>query len=286
MNIHFTTHSPTLAFILLTCLIMPAQAVPDVLGISLGMTPDQVAKAMQAHAAELRQRPSILTIQLTARDPATGRAVALPNGKYVAQYAIGEARQEITGSDGEDELSVNFSPRPGKEGAAAIYRRLGFKPGEAPLNTNLLADLRRKYGPPSFEVPPTTGLASSELLWAFDEAGKAVVSHGGQRCMVPLPAPTAYVRSPTAPESPWEQPIVQAWSSTETYYRACGTSVLRVRTTTDRNLGTTSRLYVTYQAVKDVIQAQQGANDLMRRGEESAKGEAVKGAGQVKAPRL
>ena len=95
MNNHFTTPAPTLAFILLTCLTVPAQAAPDVLGIGLGMTPDQVARAMQTHAASLRQRPSMLTIQLTARDPATGRAVALPNGKYVAQYAIGEARQAL-----------------------------------------------------------------------------------------------------------------------------------------------------------------------------------------------
>jgi hypothetical protein len=55
-----------------------AQAAPDVVGIGLGMTPNEASKEIQSYANEQKLRPLPRTINLSARNPATGRTEALP----------------------------------------------------------------------------------------------------------------------------------------------------------------------------------------------------------------
>lgn len=262
------------------------QASPDVLGISLGMTPDQVSKEIREYANEQKLRPLIRTINLSARNPATGRTVALPNGKFVAQYSVGEARQDISGADGKDELSVNFTPTPGNEQVAAIYRRVGFNPGMAPSNANLFNDLKKKYGTPSFESPASQSLHKSMLIWSFDSSGKLSKNFDATRCAVKLPIPTAYVLSPTSPEHSWEEHVLKSWPSLQAYYDVCGTTLLSIRTDINARIGAVQRMYVSLHATKAIIDAQRQANDLMQKGDESAKSNAIKGAESVKSPRL
>lgn len=263
-----------------------AQAAPDVVGIGLGMTPNEASKEIQSYANEQKLRPLTRTINLSARNPATGRTEALPNGKFIAQYAVGEARQNVSGADGQDELSVNFTPAPGNEKVAAIYRRVGFNPGMAPSNANLLSDLKKKYGTPSFETPAAQNGSKTRLIWSFDASGNLLKNIDAEKCNVKLPAPTSYILSPTSPEHSWEEPILKAWPSLQAYYDTCGATVLSVRTEINARVGTVQRLYVALHATKAIIDAQRQANDFMQKGNESAKNNAIKGAENVKSPRL
>lgn len=263
-----------------------AHASLDIVGISLGMTPSEVANEIQGYAKEQNMRPLIRSINLSARDPATRRSVALPNGKFVAQYSVGEARQNASGADGKDELNVNFTPTPGKERVAAIYRRIGFNPSMAPSNANLFNDLKTKYGTPSYETPASQGAYKSTLIWSFDASGNLMKNFDPEKCRVKLPFPNGSILSPTSPENSWEEPILKSWPTVEAYYGSCGTTLLTIRSEINARIGATQRLYVSLHATKAVIDAQRQANALMQAGDESAKSEAIKGAASVKSPRL
>ncbi len=263
-----------------------AQASLDVVGISLGMTPSEVSKEIQGYAKEQNMRPLIRSINLSARDPATQRTVALPNGKFVAQYSVGEARQDASGPDGKDELSVNFTPTPGKERVAAIYRRIGFNPSTAPSNSNLFNDLKKKYGTPSYETPASQGAYKSTLIWAFDGSGNLMKNFDPKKCTVKLPFPSGSILSPTSPENSWEESILKWVPTVEAYYALCGTTLLTIRSEINARIGATQRLYVSLHSTKEVVDTQRQADAFMQAGDESAKSNAIKDSQNVKSPRL
>lgn len=263
-----------------------AYAAKDVLGFELGMSPEKARPLIENRGAELKISPQVGTVQLSIRNAATDRTEPLADSTYTSYIRIGEARQEINGSDNQDEINLNFTSSPGSEKLAAIYRRVGFSGSNAPLLINLVSDLKKKYGAPTFEYADESKMPVL-LLWSFGEKGSLMPKNGGLTCNVNFPAPTANNSHPTAPRVSWVQPIQSAgYEGLDSYYSDCGSTILMIRFTRNSQLGTVNRLYFQYLGVRDVITAQESANQLMAKASEASKNRAIKGANQVQSPKL
>lgn len=134
----------------------------DVVGVKLGMTPEQALTAIKA-------ANPMLTIDILRVDLEVGSRV-VPTPKWA--YAHGARRGPSTfNQDGSGEaIGLEFSLPPNPPVVIVITRQVRFANSAPVARSTLLEAFRAKYGPEN--VPAAPG--SERIGWVFDETGKPV----------------------------------------------------------------------------------------------------------------
>lgn len=141
-----------------------ASAAPkiDIVGLRLGMSIDEVKRALQAHSPAMRV------------DETRGIVNNVAATDYLSWVL---ARGPQRGSDGSgDAIGVHFPPPPNAHRAIFVERFTGFPANQYPLFDTLKQALVGKYGAPSFA-------AEGVMLWTFNAAGAQIVDNNvNARC--------------------------------------------------------------------------------------------------------
>jgi hypothetical protein len=134
----------------------------DIVGIRLGMSQDEVKRALQAHSPGMRV------------DETRGIVNNVAATDYLSWII---ARGSQRGSDGSgDAIGVHFPPPPNAHRAIFVERFTGFPANQYPLFETLKQALVKKYGPPSFA-------SEGVMLWTFNAAGVQIVDNNvNARC--------------------------------------------------------------------------------------------------------
>lgn len=134
----------------------------DIVGIKLGMSFDEVKRALQAHSPTMRV------------DETRGIVNNVAATDYLS-WVI--ARSAQRGSDGSgDAIGVHFPPPPNAHRAHFVERFTGFQANQYPLFETLKQALVKKYGTPSFQ-------SEGVILWTFNAAGAQIVDNNvNARC--------------------------------------------------------------------------------------------------------
>jgi hypothetical protein len=134
----------------------------DIVGIRLGMSHDEVKRALQAHSPGMRL------------DETRGIVNNVAATDYLS-WVIARGNQR--GSDGSgDAIGVHFPPPPNAHRAIFVERFTGFPANQYPLFETLKQALVKKYGPPSFA-------REGVMLWTFNATGVQIVDNNvNARC--------------------------------------------------------------------------------------------------------
>jgi hypothetical protein len=133
--------------------------LPDVVGFRTGTPLAEAYNQLKAYNAKLPiQAGEALVPELS--DKKLPYAVLLSEGS-----AFGDRIR----------LDVTFPPN--AQVVWRVSREVGFAAGQAPTRTNMVAQLRKKYGA---EYPPDNASQGNAMLtWLFDERGQRAVEGGG-----------------------------------------------------------------------------------------------------------
>lgn len=130
----------------------------DIVGIRLGMTLDEVKRAVQAHSLGMRI------------DEQNGIINNAPATAYVSWLIAKSGKGAPAGSS--DAIGVHFPPPPNAHRALFVERFTGFLHGQQPLSDAIKEALVKKFGPPS-AVRESAG--DHGLLWTFNAAGVQII---------------------------------------------------------------------------------------------------------------
>ncbi len=134
----------------------------DIVGIKLGMTPQQAVAAVKAHDPNLK----IETLTARLEDPSgtPGNFVRVP-------FSINAHSINHDPNKGPVEwIAMQFTTPPNHPVIAKIVRNTTFTVGQPVQASNLLAALTQKYGQDNYE-----GLGSHRA-WVYDSTGKLLTS--------------------------------------------------------------------------------------------------------------
>ena len=148
---------------------------PDVIGLRIGMTPDQAREMFKSHgfgsSTKSPKRPfdsysegsNRLTFVLPGQAPQP-----VPNTKYVAQISgvINDTKYPATENAGEL-LTIFFGPVPGQEGIVLLNRTEYIPASKKPTVDVFAKSLVEKYGPPTELLPDSSGI----YRWRYDSNG-------------------------------------------------------------------------------------------------------------------
>lgn len=132
------------------------QARPDILGIALGMTPDEVRAAFKASGLPFQLTDVKTTIEDLPGEPFLGSIHGRRQG--------GDARQ--------DQVLVNFSAPPNPLRVVMVTRVIDYPVEKGPLKLDVAAALEAKYGAARQRVDRTHGI---DLAWIRTPAGIPVL---------------------------------------------------------------------------------------------------------------
>jgi len=141
----------------------------DVVGVKLGMTPDEARGVLRSRKYPMHEFVSTLSYV----DAATKQSVRLPNSAFVnALVQSGSFAKH----DESDNLTVFFSPSPGRERVVAIAHYNSYSKGKEIRESDMKARLAEQYGElPESLSRPKTGFQFSHL-WNLpvseDKAGR------------------------------------------------------------------------------------------------------------------
>jgi hypothetical protein len=148
---------------------------PDVIGLRIGMTPDQAREKFKSHgfgsSTKSPKRPfdsytegsNRLAFVLPGQAPQP-----VPNTKYVAQISgvINDTKYPATENSGEL-LTIFFGPIPGQEGIVLLNRTEYIPASKKPTVDVFAKSLVEKYGPPTELLPDSSGI----YRWRYDSNG-------------------------------------------------------------------------------------------------------------------
>jgi hypothetical protein len=107
----------------------------DIVGIKLGMTPQQATAAV--HAFDPKLKIDIVKARLDIP--------GVPEGQYPMIPLVAFAKKDLAGA-GSDFIYIDFTTPPNPPLVASVRRDVGFPSGHPVLASTLLAALRKKYG--------------------------------------------------------------------------------------------------------------------------------------------
>jgi hypothetical protein len=130
----------------------------DIVGIKLGMTLDEVKRAVQAHSPGM---------QVSEHNGIINNA---PATAYMSWLIARSGKGAPAGSS--DAIGVHFPPPPNAHRALFVERFTGFPHGQQPLSDAIKEALVKKFGPPS---AVREGAGDHHLLWTFNAAGVQII---------------------------------------------------------------------------------------------------------------
>lgn len=137
-----------------------AETGPNILGIQLGMTPNEVRKILDTRPGiKVREVRGVLMYQ-----PASGSPKPIPNSGYVKEINTFPAPVST------EAIIVTFTPTAGRERAISVERRQTFPVGQQPTINATSEALVDKYGPVSYKLKP--GGPFINYFWRFDSQAK------------------------------------------------------------------------------------------------------------------
>ena len=140
-----------------------------VANVSLGMSPEEALPALKAVNASFKITVNRLDANWDYKAMITQDSMIDPKKRWL----LGLDAQTSRGEGGE-QFQVQFTSPPSKPYVFNIHRQVDFTTEGMPTTENIMAGLRKRYGPES--VHP---IASGErLVWFFDEQGRAI--QGGE----------------------------------------------------------------------------------------------------------
>jgi hypothetical protein len=142
-----------------------AAKMPDVVGIHLGMAPQDVIAKMKV----LFPSNPKLGLGLTPGYAKFGHA---PGGPWL--QTLNGKSDACGNNECADLIGVVFNGPPNKQGVTGIDRAISFPDGKRPTPDTIKASLLQKYGPNPFVVTPVT------MGWAYDERGQAIAPPNGK----------------------------------------------------------------------------------------------------------
>lgn len=140
----------------------PAVAEVDIVGLRLGMTPQEAQAALKAHNPRLRSsehRANITIKDSNGRDFKVGtylRAIEAAWGHGVPGYNPRD--------DPSEKIVLQFAPPPAEPRLEHIAREVTYPPGKGPAFDALLGALRDKYGEATHSRQTGTSLVQ---LWQY-----------------------------------------------------------------------------------------------------------------------
>ncbi len=127
----------------------------DIVGVKLGMTPQQAVAAVKAYNPNLK----IETLTARLEHPTNaGSFVRVPQA--ISAYTA-NVRQDLGPVEW---IAMQFTVPPGPPLLAKVHRYTGFANGQPVMASNLLQSLRKKYGQENYTATVTG--------WVFDSNGK------------------------------------------------------------------------------------------------------------------
>ncbi|HEX3107306.1 MAG TPA: hypothetical protein VHQ22_22920 [Terriglobales bacterium] len=134
----------------------------DIVGIKLGMTPQQVTAAVNAYDSSLKIEV------LTARLYHPTKVNFDPVPHYMFVHSVNQRQQ--TGQ--VERIVVEFTTPPGHPVVEEVQRYIIFPLGQPVLSSNLLGSLRKKYGQENSGSP-------DQPVWVYDSNGKLLSQVSG-----------------------------------------------------------------------------------------------------------
>ena len=138
----------------------------DVVGIKLGSGAKQAMELMKA--ANPAFKIELVKIDLDW-DSLTKRIIGSSGPKKQWVYAI-KGEVAVTGARGGEMIVVALTLPPSPQVAFYLGRWVEFPTQATPTIDNVLAGLRKKYGPPSYEQL----IGIPQLRWIFDSQGQLI----------------------------------------------------------------------------------------------------------------
>jgi hypothetical protein len=139
----------------------------DVVGVKLGMTPEQAFTAIKAHNPKLK----IDTIHARLQHPTApdGTFVRVP--EWVMAHTVHPGANTFAQPDYSMEvIGLEFTTPPSPPLVAKIARFVQFPNGQPVLLSTLLDGLQKKYGPENSAL-------NDNRVWVFDTNGKPVTRY-------------------------------------------------------------------------------------------------------------
>jgi len=133
-----------------------AQSGPDIVGIRVGMTPQEGVAAIKAHNPGLK----LYQVNLRLEHPGSTSFEAVPHEIVACNNCSGRAMQV-----GAEVIVLELTPPPNPPLVAVVTRYTNFEPT---LSANLVSGLEKKYGA---EYP-----GPDPRAWLYDASGKVVTA--------------------------------------------------------------------------------------------------------------
>lgn len=114
-----------------------AKNSPDIVGLKLGMTPDQIVSALKARNKDFK-------IETRLHSQNRNNEKILRDHEYVESLTARSPNGEF--------LSVRFSAPPNENFSTYIRRGVSFDENNRPLSKNVIAGLTKKYGPVTNQI--------------------------------------------------------------------------------------------------------------------------------------
>ncbi|HKY71498.1 MAG TPA: hypothetical protein VJL88_06220 [Nitrospira sp.] len=158
----------------------------DVVGVKPGMTADQAMAALKAANGKFKSE----LIYSPARWDYLARLTDDSRADPTKLLVIGlQANAPFIGNIIPETIRLGLTTHPNQSFVYLVSRQISFQEGAMPTAENVLAGLRKKYGPESFPVPAATAEGFPDLRWVWDTKGqlvggpigKAVAQSCGQR---------------------------------------------------------------------------------------------------------
>jgi hypothetical protein len=134
----------------------------DIVGIKLGMTPEQAFAAVKAFNPQMKI--DINKTRVQSPDAPQGQFTEVP--QYAVAHTVGKPPGFILPDGSMDVITIEFTVPPSPAFVARVDRETQFPNGEPVVASNIVDALHKKYGQELF--------SDAGLVWVFDAAGKPV----------------------------------------------------------------------------------------------------------------
>ena len=149
-----------------TARLAAAGGFVDVAGIKVGMSPKELQEALKADNPQFKLTAGHM---YRKADDLAQRSQGHPGGTTGPIIGV-DARYADTST--VENVQVDLTWPPNAAVVTAVTRNLAFLPGKQPTIENVVAGLRKKYGPESFG-PANESIATHNIYdWLFDAQGQ------------------------------------------------------------------------------------------------------------------